>query len=159
MASNAHVEMQTPSTNEIRRPFESFGHSGGNKPDQRAWETEERGGGYKAWLYVENKVHELLGPVQYEAAHDFFPPFPPPRGKQRGTGTGDRTTPFPLTIPPVCISRSVCVCVRVCVYRWRHWESSGADTPTLGRRTAAIRCPQNSFRLFPGGGGGPVDTG
>lgn len=71
------------------------------------------GGEYKAWLYVENKVQELLGPVQYKAAHD-SPRSPQPRGgKQDGTGTGDRTTPFPLRIPPVYLSLGVCLCVQV----------------------------------------------
>lgn len=159
MAPNAHVEMQTPSTNEIRRPFMSFGHSGGNKLDQRAWETEERGWGRAQGMVVRGKQSTRASwSSAIRSSTRLFPQFPPPRGKkQRGTGTGDRTTPFPLQIPPKCIALSVCVCV--CVYRWRRWESSGADTPTLGRRTAAIRCPQNSFRLFPGGGGGPVDTG
>lgn len=69
------------------------------------------GGEYKAWLYVENKVQELLGPVQYKAAHDFPPRSPQPRGKQDGTGTGDRTTPFhPSNSAHVSLSRCACVC-------------------------------------------------
>lgn len=72
------------------------------------------GGEYKAWLYVENKVQELLGPVQYKAAHDFPPRSPQPRGKQDGTGTGDRTTPFhPSNSAHVSLSRCVRVCVQV----------------------------------------------
>lgn len=109
MAPNAHVKMQTLARTE------SVGHTSPSAIREKTSVTRERGrprkGGaeYKAWLYVENKVHELLGPVQYEAAHDSSPRFPPPRGKQEGTGTGDRTTPFPLQIPPACLLTGVCV--------------------------------------------------
>lgn len=115
MAPNAHVEMQTPSTNEIRRPFMSFGHSGGNKLDQRAWETEERGWGRAQGMVVRGKQSTRASwSSAIRSSTRLFPQFPPPRGKkQRGTGTGDRTTPFPLQIPPKCIALSVCVCVCV----------------------------------------------
>lgn len=75
------------------------------------------GGEYKAWLYVENKVQELLGPVQYKAAHDFppTPVLPNPVESKMGPAQGTAQLLSTLRIPPVYLSLGVCVCV--CVYK------------------------------------------
>lgn len=109
-----------------------------------------RGGEHKAWLYVENKVQELLGPVQYEAAHDFSPRSPQPRGKQDGTGTGDRTTSFPLRIPPLYLSLSVCVClcVQVAAVVGKQWCGHSHAESAHGSN----KVPTEQFPSFSGRG-------